>query len=234
MKKLVWILIIVFAALFPVSAHEAFVLARPDGPYSDIAEQVLKEAYQRIGIEAQTQTFPSERSLATSNSGLVAGEVARLTGLERTYPNLIMVPVILNRIEVVAFVKNVTFKVQGWESLRPYAIGIRRGIKYAEQGTKAMNVEPVTSYEQCFKMLDSGRIDVVVTNLYVGLKTIKDLQLKGVRPLAPPLMAARNQYHYLHKKHADLVPKITKVLKEMEAEGRIKAIREQYFAQHLN
>ncbi len=232
MKKLICILIIVFAA-FPVYALETLTLARPEGPASDIAELVLREAYRRIGIEMQSQTFPAERSLTASNSGLADGEIARLTGLEATYPNLMMVPVAVNRIDVAAFVKKAAFRVNGWESLRPYAIGIRRGIKYAEQGTKGMNVESVTSYEQSFRMLDSGRIDVAVASLDGGLKIIRDMRLKGIRPLAPPLMAAINQYHYLHRKHADLMPKIIKALREMEAEGRITSIREQYFAQHL-
>jgi polar amino acid transport system substrate-binding protein len=31
-------------------------------------------------------------------------------------------------------------------------------------------------------------------------------------------------YHYLNKRHADLVPKIDAVLRDMAAEGRLKAI----------
>lgn len=232
MRKLIWILISVFVAAFPLYAQETLVLARSESLAGDIAEQVLKEAYHRIGIEVRTKPFPAERSLVASNGGLVDGEVSRLKGIEGTYPNLMMAPVVVNSLEVMAFVKNVTFKVTGWESLRPYTIGIRRGVKYAEQGTKGMKVEPVSTYEQCFKMLDSERIDVVVVSFYDGLKIIKDLQLKGVRPLTPRL-ATINQYHYLHKKHADLISKITKALKEMEAEGRIKAIQEKYFDKNL-
>ncbi len=85
MKKSIWILISVFVAAFPVYARETLVLARPEGPASDIAEEVLKEAYHRIGIEVRTQTFPAERSLVASNSGDADGEVARLTELEGTY-----------------------------------------------------------------------------------------------------------------------------------------------------
>jgi hypothetical protein len=37
-------------------------------------------------------------------------------------------------------------------------------------------------------------------------------------------------YHYLHKKHKDLVPGITSALQEMENEGLIRKMHEEYEA----
>ncbi len=44
------------------------------------------------------------------------------------------------------FTKLTRFKVAGWESLKPYTIGIIRGIAFAERHTKGMNAVAVKDY----------------------------------------------------------------------------------------
>ena len=44
------------------------------------------------------------------------------------------------------FTKLTRFEVAGWESLKPYTIGIIRGIKFAERHTKRMNAVAVKDY----------------------------------------------------------------------------------------
>ncbi len=216
----------------PAYAQESLVFSRPDDPVAQVSVKVLGEAYHRIGIQIQTISLPAERALLSSNNGDVDGEVNRIKGIENTYSNLLMVPVPVNVLEGVVFTENVAVPVTGWNSLKPYKIGIRRGTKFAEQGTKGMNVEPVTTNRQLFLKLVMGRNDVIVTSHVEGLEQIKQLQLKTIIVLEPPLVIV-NLYHYLHKKHAALIPDITKALIKMEAEGRIKAIREQAIAELL-
>ena len=216
----------------PVCAQEPLVLSKPDDPIAEVSSKVLREAYQRIGIQIQMKTLPAERGLVQSNQGMIDGEVNRIQGIESTYSNLIMVPVAINTFEGVVFTKKVTFPVTGWDSLRPYNIGVRIGTKFAEQGTEGMNVESVTTNEQLLLKLYAGRNDVIVTSRIEGLGQIKRLQLKGVKVIEPPLVTEK-LYHYLHKKHAAMIPGIAKVLREMAAEGRIQAIQEQAIAELL-
>ena len=76
-----------------------------------------------------------------------------------------------------------------------------------------------------FKILDLGRADVAIETRVDGLEMLRKLNLKDIHMLEPLLVTIK-LYHYLHKSNAALVRKITKVLQEMEAEGRIKAIRD--------
>src|SRR6516164_7155708 len=58
------------------------------------AKQILTEAYQRLGITIVLKTFPAERALLISNSGVESdGELLRISGLGKDYPNLVVVPV---------------------------------------------------------------------------------------------------------------------------------------------
>ena len=210
----------------PVYGQQSLVLSSTRNLLAVVSGKVVAEAYQRLGIKVHIDTFPAGRSLIMSNSGDVDGEVYRVKGMEKTYENLVMVPVAVNKVEVVVFAKDVTFSVTGWDSLKPYSIGIRRGSTFVEKKTKGMKVKPVTKIEQLFLMLDLGRNDVIVTSRLAGLKAMKELKIKGIHLLEPPL-ATKNVYHYLHKKNAHLLPDIKKVLQDMENEGRIKDIRKQ-------
>lgn len=138
-----------------------------------------------------------------------------------------MIPIPVCFLELVVLTKNTQFPVQGWQSLEPYKIGIRRGAKIVEVNTKGMKRHVVSQYEQLFKLLDIGRIDIAVTSRVQGLTLIQKFDLEGFKILEPPLKTT-NLYHYLHKKHENLVPKITASLQEMEKKGEILKIRQQF------
>lgn len=230
--KCFWLLMGFLLAAIPSFAAEELVFTRVEGFGADITEQVIKEAYGRIGIQVRCEPHPAERALSLAGSGEADGEVSRVPGIEKSYPDLIMIPVAITQTEVSVFTKTVIFQVHGWESLRPYTIGIQGGAKFAREGTAGMKIEAVTTDEQLFKKLDDQRIDIVVTTYINGMETIRKLSLKDIKSLSPPL-ATLKLYHYLHKKHSDLVQKITQTLKQMESEGRMTDIRRQMIEIHF-
>jgi len=194
---------------------------------SEISEQVLAEAYQKLDIKIEFVSFPAKRGLMISNEGSVDGEVHRITKVDYKYPNLIRVSTVINLAEVVVFTIKNQFKIEGWHSLKPYKVGILRGIVVVEQGTRDMDVEAFNSYEQVLMMLNFKRIDVGVLTRIGGLYYLRGLEFKDIKMLEPPILQ-HGLYHYLHVKHEALVPRINGVLKKMQANGRIKEIRTQY------
>jgi len=205
---------------------ESLVFAK-SGPldYSaDISETILKEAYGRLNIHISTEVLPSERALSNANSGLLDGDIHRIIGLENLYPNLIRVPVPINAIEGMVFSKTKGLKIDSWDHLKYFSIGLRIGAKFAEAGSQGMNVYPVTTNDQVFKMLDRGRTEVVVSTRIEGLLTSKKLGLANIYPIEPAIVNLK-LYHYVHKKNKALIPELTRILKTMEKEGRILEIK---------
>ena len=191
---------------------------------SDISMRVLKHAYQQLGIDIEYLPLPGERALRTSDSGEVDGEVFRIANVNKRYKNLVPVPTSINVLQGIAFTKERDIRVSGWQSLAPHNIGIQVGIKFAERGTEGMNRILVDTNEQLFKMLDSGRVDVIVAAHANGLKTISALELTGIRSTTPAIQEYP-LFHYLHKKHSALVPKLDAVLRDMEESGLILQMR---------
>ncbi len=193
-------------------------------PATNVAEQVVTEAYRRIGMGVVVDKLPGERSLRSANNGDTDGELYRKLGMDRDYPNLIIVPVPLMTYEIVIFTLGTDFVVHGWDSLRPFTIGFVKSIKIVEQNTQGMHIEVAATLRQAFLKMSLGRSDVVVANKASGMAAIKELNLPDVKMLSPPL-ATFPVFHYLNKKHAELVPKLTGVLQQMQKDKTIENIQ---------
>lgn len=202
-------------------------LARLDGvPDQWIGGEILRRAYARLGIHVQFVAVPALRSLLESSEGRLDGEVQRILGVEVQYPTLMAVKPSINFIEPTAFVKKLDIKVRGWPSIAAYQVGIVRGVGSSEAGTRGMErVTAVPTMEALMRMLVAERIEVAVNDRLSGLLILQQLRLDGeIHPLDPPLQHIP-LYHFLHVRHAELLPRIEEVLRAMAASGELEQIR---------
>ncbi|AWO92308.2 MULTISPECIES: substrate-binding periplasmic protein [Bradyrhizobium] len=220
----------------PTQAQELIRLARiADIPDQYVGGEMLRAVYAKLNIRLEFEDVPGKRALALSSAGEVDGEIQRIGTLSRDYPTLIQVTPAINYIEPTVFTTKLRFDVAGWNSIRDYNIGIVRGVGSSEAGTRDMaRVTATTSLENMIQMLDADRFDVMVTDLFSGLVAVRKLNLQArIYPLSPPLERI-HIYHYLHERHRDLVPKVGKVIAQMEASGELAALREALVKQVLS
>jgi polar amino acid transport system substrate-binding protein len=196
-------------------------------PNVDVAEKVLTEAYARIGRTMQLRRFPGERAIQTANNGEVDGELIRRDAMSSSYPNLVMIPVPIVVVDFVVFAKDKRFQVNGWDSLAPYNVGYRRGVKTVETNLPAGTYsEAVATLEQAFRKLEAGRSEVVVDTRLGGLVVLQQLGMDDIVVLEPSLDTSP-QFHYLHVRHQQLVEPLTEALKQMEDEGLMQQFQQQ-------
>lgn len=194
-------------------------------PSQIVAAEILEVAYGKIGISIKTTDYPGRRALQESSQGRVDGEVFRIHKIGEIYPSLIRVPTPFYNDNAVAFTKGKNFIINSCDDLKDYSVSIIRGVKYAEICTAGVkNLTISNDNQEMLKLLDLGRIDVVLTTKTNGLIVAKKLKLTSVKPVSPPLKTLV-LYHYLHKKNSDLVPKVNKVLQEMTKSGELDNIK---------
>ncbi|EJN14428.1 periplasmic component of amino acid ABC-type transporter/signal transduction system [Bradyrhizobium sp. YR681] len=223
-------------AAAPSQAQERIRLARiADIPDQYVGGEILRAVYAKLDIRLEFEDVPGKRALALSSAGEVDGEIQRIGTLSRDYPTLVQVTPAINYIEPAVFTTKLRFDVAGWNSIRDHSIGIVRGVGSSEAGTRGMaRVTATTSLESMVKMLDADRFDLMVTDLFSGLVAVRKLNLQArIYPLAPPLERIYI-YHYLHERHRDLVPKVGRVIAQMEASGELAALRETLVKQVLS
>ncbi|PKN08720.1 MAG: hypothetical protein CVU73_05590 [Deltaproteobacteria bacterium HGW-Deltaproteobacteria-8] len=152
------------------------------------------------------------------------GNYVRIAGLERLYPSLIRVPEPMSSFPFTAFTSDPDLKVAAWSDLRNRQVSTVAGWKLVEANLKHVaRLKLVRDEEALFTLLGKGRTEVVVAGLYTGQEIIRKNGYKDMRALLPPL-ADPPMYIYLHKRHADLVPRLAQALRQMRHDGTLERL----------
>ncbi len=209
---------------FEISSVEKSIIHRQ-------AIAVMRVAYERIGISIIVTPLPTKRSLLMADRGDVDGEAGRIPGTEKQFTNLIPItsaPIAF--VEGGVFSKTHREKIRTWSNLKGLKVAIRRGELYAEKGTRGLSPLVADHYPSLIKLLMNDRIDV-----FVGIKSDAFFELRKnpnynlIKMLEPPLYSAP-LFHLVHKKNKDIVPRLEKVIFNMQKQGEIKRIHNLEFS----
>jgi len=230
LKKICKASIVLLLWILPLQGMETLTFTSiKNAAFENFALSVMKKVYLTMDIKIALVPVPAKRSLKLANSGDgFDGELFRISGVEKTYTNLIPIEVPLHESNWMVYSQDKNIKVNGWESLRPYKIGIRRGVVTTEKGTQGMDIEVVNNNEQLFELLQRKRIDVAILSSGNGQKLLKKSIYSNIYQLTTPVHKV-NVYHYIHKKNKHLVPKVTEIMKKFKQEGILMKIREKTY-----
>ncbi|GEA11154.1 hypothetical protein [Alteromonas sp. KUL49] len=216
---------IAFAAVSVTStltmANElAFVRTQLGEKYT-CAHKALDLAYQNLGYKVKYLTLPSERGLQESNNGHYDGEMLRVKGLEEDYANLIPVEVPICYVQSI-IVARPHVDLASYDNFKKYRFGITQGFVGLERMVEEHQLPVIRAvdHETLLQMLDKNRIEMAVVNRETAEAFLKS------RPADSFIIIEKfvrnvGLYHYLHKKHAMLVPSITEQLQSISHLGFI-------------
>ncbi len=225
-------LLLFFFLLFQPSAAAAgdtlYIGTALEPPLSDsrqtgMVDAIVREAFSRMGIKVVIEQLPAERSLLNADSGINDGDLFRIGGLSRLYPNLLQVSEKIMDIEFVGFSRDLSGRMDGWECLAPFSVGIVTGWKILEENIRSAVLTKVENRELLFMLLARGRAEIVIYERLEGYDALAGMALSGVAALEPPL-ATREMFLYLNKKHRAQVPRMAESLRVMKADGTYNRI----------
>ncbi len=179
---------------------------------------LVDEIFKRLDLEYELFWLPAERSLVFTNDGTADGVVPRAAAIEAGYPNLIRVPGEVFEFDFVAYSKTPDVRIDGWQSLNPYSVGMINGWKIVENNLgSARAISKVSNYRQLLTLLDRGRVEVAILDRVMGSWVLEQLGY-DITLLEPPL-EIEPTYFYLHRKHQALVPQIARAIADIKSEG---------------
>lgn len=187
---------------------------------SDCAYKVLTTAYKSIGYDIELVVLTPKKALVESNAGRIDGEVARIAFIEQDYPNLVRVPVTICSMAYKLYSKK-SLKLESYQQLNSLRFGIRKGVLYLEKTFRRFKPKSYNSNRQLIELLLQDRLDVITMSENVLRRNTSLSELAKFRKSKLKLPKVP-LYHYLHKKNAALLPKITEALKELQQSGFIK------------
>lgn len=196
----------------------------PLGENFSCAHNALTNAYKNLNYDINFLTLPSKRSLKEANSGNVDGEMLRAIGVEKRYPNLIHVPIVLCSVESV-LLANKAVTINSLADLKNYRIGITTG--YVDQENIArkynLNVMRAAKDEILQIMLLRDRVDIIFSTeqkAHTLLQKYQDNEKYNIYKVKT-LNRKIDLYHYIHKKHQAILPMLTEELKKLSQSGLI-------------
>ena len=206
--------------------NTAFATPISNAAQTGFADVVLAEAFRRIGYQLETVRLPAERALINANRGIDDGELARVSGLQKKYPNLIQVPESYLTVDMVLYTKNhPAFMVEGWQSMASHSLAIISGWKIMEKNFaklgSSVEIIKTDDADQSFALLENDRVDFVAYANWSGLGYIKTHNITNITLLRPPL-ASPKFYVYLHKKHKKIVPRLAEAIRQMKTDGTLQ------------
>jgi hypothetical protein len=222
---------------YPASAQKMVMAAlmTEDSPSGRFVRNIYAEAFRRLGIEFEYRYYPAVRASAAADNGEVNGELTRVYSYGDAHPNLIRVEEPAFHTAFAAFGTDPAIQLTGWDSLRDtqYTVAYLRGDRRShDKLTEAVPPERLTATDSVpdgLKILMMSR-----TDLYVGPEMIvrQSLQSEELRQFTRKrkvsdirvagVMEKISLHAYLHKKHQELGPRLSAVLKVMREEGLIE------------
>jgi polar amino acid transport system substrate-binding protein len=191
-----------------------------------LAKEVVRAAYERIGYRVKFEFFPGIRSLELANRGETDGDIARIAGTEKEFPNLRPVPTPVIHFQGIAFTKSVVRDIRSWDDLKGLRVGLIRGIRYSTIEAKGLNCFFAEDMTHLFRLLENGRIEVAIAVLDAGrIEIHANFQGSGIHVTGAPLYSAP-LFHYVHNKNEYLIQALDRTLQEMESMGEIPRIHE--------
>ncbi len=221
MRRMFLLLLVVGSMVCALGAQTEMKLSCAEGSAGAALVPLMKAVYGELGITVTVEMLPAARALQGVNAGSYDGDIARADGTLGGFDDCIFTKELMSSIDLLPWVKKGgSVKIETAADIKNYRVAYVRGLKLAEgycakEGIKA---EAVADFPTLVKMLENDRFDVALAAVS------GNPGLTAIAQSRPIKLASTHFLHVLNKKHADLVPKIDKVLKAMKADGRYEKL----------
>ncbi len=178
--------------------------------------QLMQKIYAPLDITPTLVVLPSERGLEYVNQGFYDAEAGRTSAIANAYPNLLQIPEPLATVQMAVFcLKKEHCTLSTWQD---YVV--IQGSLITEQvcQRKKLTCNAVSNDVSAFQALEKGHVEQILADDLFALGALCQSGLAAVyvrrlRDASYPI------YHYINRKHQDLLPKLTASIKQLNSSG---------------
>lgn len=228
-KKL--LLITAMACLFfnalPSSAHteQQVVFNKPiDTAQARYVMELMDKAYANLDYQLKIVEFNHPNALSAANQGTLDGQLGRVNDIDGQYENLIRVDFALFQFNLLMLTKDEQASFENIER-----VGLLKGYPAANAYLTKHEINAQRIYSGSIatqlNLLMQNKVDAVVI-LDFHLKNADSANLAN--KLKQRTLKQFNSYHYLHKRHQAIIPKLLHTLNDMEQSGQTLALKRKH------
>lgn len=180
-------------------------------------DRLLYYALEDIGYSLTVETQGLISSLVAANSGEADGNFLQVAGMEKEYPNLVMIPEQLCTVDIEVYAKSDSdLEVRKWSELSGKKIGIMYQRPYIEDylPKDVGTVEKYAQMADLFDALENDEVDVILNANLAEREIIVPTTIKKLGNIDK-----LSTYAYVNKKYSFLVEDIKKSIKRLKTKG---------------
>lgn len=189
-----------------------------------VAAKVLKEVYQKAGLNSAINSYPGARLTSLIQSESLDGEVARIAEYYAQNKMLKKIETPIYHFDAWVYVhqedKNRRRTVQEFKDSK---IGILRGVLYGEMLTNGFkHLVRTDSSRQLFDLLTLGRLDAVIDTDFMRHAYVRKFRQQKIRP-----EFFIKRYYFYHGLRSNLLKeheKLSKLMLELHSSGELNKI----------
>jgi polar amino acid transport system substrate-binding protein len=193
------------AAAFRLDAAETITIVadswppyvfEENGEFKGFDYETAKEVFARLGYRVELKLLPWKRCLWMVESGQADAVLDASITDERKKTMLFPDEKISDSASVLFYLRGKNFRFSELRDLRGLRIGTILGYMYSKEIAEAdyFVKEPVVDIIQNMRKLESGRIDLFISNRYVGLYSIRKAGFKGKIEYLPKPISGGEMY----------------------------------------
>ncbi|MBN2657145.1 MAG: transporter substrate-binding domain-containing protein [Spirochaetales bacterium] len=221
LKNIILIAAFVFAS-FSLQSEPLTISTIEGSPVSDICSIILTGIYEKAGLEISIVPMPAVRATSESAAGKIDGETHRVLAYGDNHEDLRIVPFSYYSIDTNLFTqRNNPAAGKNMSELSSYKFAILKGVRQSQELTKGFTqVQEFEDSETLIRFLMLRRADFAILSRLHGMEILEKLSADEIVVLEPPIDETK-LYHYLHRKHEDLVPLLKRTMEEMAESGEL-------------
>lgn len=218
-KHFSFFLLLLFSSAFVSAEVKTLVLSDVNAKHNSsftAIKQGIELAYDRIGVQVEWLKIPSSRALIYSNQGRLDGELLRIPDVVENHESLRQVPFVVLEADVSLYCLTIS-KCRNINN-RKLIVGFNFDFQYfrtlcEQRGYQCASFHAV---DEPLKALEQNRVDAWLSadlEILLGLEKLPGKLYRSHR------LQRVQTFHYLHKTHKDLIPKVTAELDKLKKEG---------------
>ncbi len=218
------LLLLFFCLSSNANTHTLIFNQPADTPQARYVIELLTQAYREIGYEINIIEFSHQKALEAANQGFLDGQLGRINDVKEDYPNLLKVDfplfdfnlILLKNCQICRYPKMNSLAIQ---SSYPAAQS------YIEQHHFKGDVIKVRNITAQLNLLTQKRVEGAILLDFMLLTKHPNFNQQAFHK---ELLMPMQSYHFVHKRHKELIPKLTAVLKTLEQNGTIKLLKSKH------
>lgn len=195
-----------------------------DTPQARYVIELLQTAYQQLGYKLEVVDFNRQSALIAANNGALDGQLGRIHGVTKAYPNLLQVRFPLYTFNLQLLSRCLSCSFEQLDSLVIQS-GYLVSNQYLDGAPFNGQLIEVKNNITQLNLVTQGKVQAALVVDFHLREHLADMDLETFKI---DTLLTIETYHYLHIKHKALIPRLEEALHTLAKKGTVAMLKAKY------